>query len=146
MLVVLFAGAAIMSSGCSTMTSMTGKPLPVSKETAESSYGTFAVEVHSSFGNPKQYKGQLVGTKTISDALAEANAIKRHQAPEIEVLRVVEKNGKSRGLRMPVDFDAKTGGPSPEQDYALLDGDRVIVKPKQAGGLVKMLGAVMGSQ
>ena len=128
------------------MTSMAGKPLPVNKEMTDSNYGSFAVEVHSGFGTPRQYKGQLNGTKTISDALAEAKAVKRYQAPDVEVLRVVENNGKSRGLRMPVDFDSQVGGPSPEQDYALVDGDRIVVKPKQAGGLVKMLSAVMGSR
>ena len=146
LLVVFFGGVTVMSSGCSTMTSMTSKPLPVDREMADSSYGTFAVEVHSNFGSPRQYKGQLNGTKTISDALTEAKAVKRYQTLDIEVLRVVEKNGKSRGLRMPVDFDPQASGPSPEQDYALLDGDRIVVKPKQAGGLVKMLSAVMGSR
>jgi len=143
-LLALVVGMTALSSGCSTMTSMRGTELPVSGE-AEKGYGNFAVEIHSNFGSPRQYKGTLSGTKTISDALAEAKAVKRYQSLDIEVLRVVEKDGNSRGLRMPVDFDTRTGGPSPEQDYALLDGDRVIVKPQQSSGLVKMLSSVIGS-
>ena len=132
-----------LSTGCSTMTSVTGKDLPLSEKAA---YGSFTVETHSNFGSPKQYQGTLSGTKTISEALAEASAIKKFQDPDVEVLRIVEKDGVSRGLRMPVDFDARIGGLTPEQDYALLDGDRVIVKPTQSSGLVRMLGAVMGNK
>ena len=132
-----------LSTGCSSMTSLMGKPLPDSQKAA---YGSFTVETQSSFGSPKQYQGTLNGSKTISQALAEANAIKKFQTPEVEVLRVVEKDGKSRGLRMPIEFDSRVGGPKPEQDYALLDGDRIIVKPKQGNGVVRMLGAAMGNK
>ena len=107
--------------------------------------GTYSVEMYSVVGKPKQYKGVLTGSTTVSQALAEAGAAKKRSSLDIEVLRIVEHKGVNRGLRMPIDFNPKTGAPSPEQDYALLDGDRIVVKPKQASGLTKMLGAIAGN-
>ena len=88
----------------------------------------------------------LTGTKTVSEALAESGSIKKYNSYDIEVLRVVQHKGVDRGLRMPIDFDAKRGGPSPEQDYALLDGDRIVIKPQQQSGLVKILGSLTNTR
>jgi len=107
--------------------------------------GSYSVEMHPNMGSPKQYKGALTAGDTVSVALKKAGAIKKFRSMDIEVLRIVEKDGKNRGLRMPVIYETRLKAPAPEQDYALLDGDRVIVKPKESGSLVKMLGNMMGS-
>ena len=104
------------------------------------------MEMHSSFGQPKQYKDQLTAGITVSEALRKSGAIKKFRSMEVEILRVVEKNGKSRGLRMPIDYQSNLRGPTPEQDYALLDGDRVVVKPDDSSTIVSMLGAMIGAR
>lgn len=133
----------LLGSGCSTVTGLVSKPLPVEDANLAAARGTYSVEMHSNFGQPRQYKGALTGTTTVTDALAKAGAVKKFRDLDVEILRIVEHKGHNRGLRMPIEFDSATGTPSPEQDYALLDGDRIVVKPKQSSGLVKMVGAMM---
>lgn len=144
----LIAGTMLLSlgSGCSTVTSMVGKPLPVEDSQMAAARGTYSVEMYNKFGQPRQFKDALTGNTTVSDALQKSGAIKKFTDLDVEILRIVEHKGKSRGLRMPVEFDSGRGGPSPEQDYALLDGDRIVVKPKSNNGLVKMVGAMMGNR
>ena len=96
--------------------------------------------MHPNLGSPKKYDGTLVAGDTVSAALVKAGAIKKFRSMDIEILRIVEKDGRNRGLRMPVIYESHLKAPAPEQDYALLDGDRIVVKPKESGSLVQMLG------
>lgn len=64
---------------------------------------------------------------------------------EVEILRIVEHKGRSRGLRMPVTYERNSKGPTPEQNYALLDGDRVVVKPQGGIGVTKLISAAIGA-
>ncbi len=140
-----FAAAMLLSlnTGCSTFNSLVSQPLPVEDTQMAAARGTYSVEMHNTFGKPKQYKGALTGTTTVSEALEKAGAIKRFTDLDVEILRIVEHKGANRGLRMPIEFDSGSGSPSPEQDYALLDGDRIVVRPKENSGLVKMVGAII---
>ncbi len=126
------------------MTSLTSKELPVDASVA-SANGSYSVEMHPNFGAPKQYNGQLTGSTTVSEALAESGAVKKFRSMDVEILRVVEHKGKSRGLRMPVKYERRLKGAASNQDYALLDGDRVVVKPMGGGSLMKMVGAIAGA-
>jgi hypothetical protein len=65
---------------------------------------------------------------------------------EVEILRVVQHKGQSRGLRMPVKYQRHLMGPTPEQDYALLDGDRIVVKPAGGSAITKVLSSMVGGQ
>ena len=141
-LLLAIAATCLMSTGCSTLSPMTSKPLPVDKSAVAS--GSYSVEMHTSFGAPKQYKGQLNAGSTVSEALAKSGAAKKFRGMEVEILRKVEKDGRTRGLRMPVKYEPDLRGPSPQQDYALLDGDRIVVKPDNSGTIVKLLHAAMG--
>lgn len=134
----------IMSTGCSTMTSLTNQSLPVDgSAVAANANGTYSVEMHPNFGSPKQYKGVLTGGTTVSEALSKSGAVKKFRSMDVEILRIVEHKGRNRGLRMPVNYQGQTG-PDPSQDYALLDGDRIVVKPKESSSIVKMIGSVVG--
>jgi len=57
---------------------------------------------------------------------------------------VVTKDGVSRGLVMPVRYDPKSRSIPPEQDYALLDGDRIVVKPGSGSSVLKVLSSITG--
>jgi len=144
---ILFAAAAVttLSSGCQTFNSQ-GKPLPTEQAALAADRGSYSVETYAYVGQPKQFKGKLTGTTTVSEAIAESGSVKKYANLDVEVLRIVEHKGRNRGLRMPVQFNPKTGTLSPEQDYALLDGDRIVVKPKQNSGLTKVIGTVLGGK
>lgn len=140
-LLLLAIATCVMSTGCSALSSMAGKPLPVEGTVAKSAgLGSYSVEMHPNLGSPKKYDGTLVAGDTVSAALVKAGAIKKFRSMDIEILRIVEKDGRNRGLRMPVIYESHLKAPAPEQDYALLDGDRIVVKPKESGSLVQMLG------
>ena len=106
--------------------------------------GMYSVEMHPTLGGAKQYKGALDGSTTVSKALKDSGAIRKFRSMDLEILRIVEHKGKSRGLRMPVDYNASLKRPSPEQDYALLDGDRIVVRPASSGSLLKMISTIAG--
>ena len=106
--------------------------------------GTYSVEMHPTLGAARQYKGVLDGSTTVSQALEDSGATKKFRGMDVEILRIVEHKGQSRGLRMPVKYSAQTRSPKPEQDYALLDGDRVIVKPMKSGSLLKIINGFAG--
>lgn len=137
----------IITTGCSTTTPLTSKPIPVvDSAVAAVPRGTYTVEMHPNLSAPKRYQGALTGNTTVSEALAESGAVKKFRSMEVEILRKVEQNGKTRGLKMPIDYQTNRKGPSPEQDYALLDGDRIVVRPKETSSILKMAAAVMGAR
>ena len=134
----------MLGTGCAAIAPVSQGVLPTAQKQMAEKHGTYSIESHPSVGKPKQIKGVLTGSKTVSEALAESGIIRKYSTYDIEVLRVVQHKGANRGLRMPIEFDAKRRGPSPEQDYALLDGDRIVIKPEQQGGLVKALSRLSG--
>lgn len=147
MFLLAIATLCMMSTGCSTVSSLTSKPLPVDgNASAAAPLGTYAVEMHPTFGGPKRYEGQLAAGATVSDALAKSGAVKKFRGMDVEILRKVEKDGRTRGLRMPVKYDTRLRGPSPEQDYALLDGDRLVVKPNDGGSIVRLITSAVGTR
>ncbi len=139
-LLCLLAGVFISLSGCSTLSlGSPGKPIAPGDAT-----GGYTVEMHSSFSGIKGYKGSLDGNTTVSDALMASGATKKYRSMEVEVRRVVKKNGASRGLVMPVRYEPKTRNIPPEQDYALKNGDRVVVKPASGSSVLKVLSSLSG--
>lgn len=136
----------ILATGCSTLTSTANREVPVAATTAATApNGTYTVEMHPHFGEPIQYKGTLTGSTTVAEALELSGSIKKFRAMEVEILRIVEHKGRSRGLRMPVTYERNSKGPTPEQNYALLDGDRVVVKPQGGIGVTKLISAAIGA-
>lgn len=130
-----------LSSGCATLDSLTSQTVPISENSIN---GKYTVEMHSTFGKVNPFKGSLTGSTTVSEALAESGAIKKYRAMDVEILRVVEHEGRSRGLRMPVEYSTSSREVPSHQDYALVDGDRIVVKPNSNGSLVKMLSSLTG--
>lgn len=142
---ILFAALTLVaiSSGCQAVNPQGGQ-LPTEQAALAAERGTYSVETYTYLGEPKQFKGALTGTTTVSEAIAASGSVKKMNKMDVEVLRIVDHKGRSRGLRMPITVNPRTGGLSPEQDYALLDGDRIVVKPRESSGLTKVLGTVLG--
>lgn len=67
---------------------------------------------------------------TVQDALEKSNVMKKHRSMDIEVLRVVETaDAGPRGLRMKVMYVPGEKSVIAEQNYALHDGDRIVITP-----------------
>ena len=131
-------------SGCSALNLATPKLSTPIAAAAVGDMGTYTVEMHSTFGGTSGHKGQLDGNTTVSQALMASNAYKKYRSMEVEVRRVVEKGGAARGLVMPVRYDAGTRSVPPEQDYALIDGDRIVVKPGSGSSVLGLLTTLIG--
>lgn len=128
-------------SGCTALnTGMQSKPIAADG----GEMGTYTVEMHSNFGGVKGFKGTLNGNTTVSDALRDSEAIKKYRSMEIDVRRVVKKDGMGRGLVMPVRYETGSRSVPPEQDYALIDGDRIVIKPDSGTSVMKLLSTLTG--
>lgn len=121
----------VVASGCASLTSLNGSAVPTPPTAG--SKGSFTVSVESGFSSPKVYTGSVDDTMTIQKALEVSGATKKHRSPEIEILRRVEESG--RGLRMQVDYDVRKKQVRPEQNYAILPGDRIVVRSKESSPL-----------
>jgi hypothetical protein len=116
---------------------MANKDVPVAN--AKPSAGQYRVEMNSTFGKPKAYVGSLQGNITVQDALEQSGAVKKFRSMDVEVLRVVDTaDTGARGLRMKVNYDTSDKSVMPEQNYALLNGDRIIVSPRSTGPINKI--------
>ena len=97
----------------------------------------YQVEMSNMVGMPTVYEGQLEKDMTVQGALERSGAIRRYRKMDVSVLRVVEGSGQP--LKMVVQYNPGKKMVSPEQDYALLPGDRVIVQPSR--GLIERAGS-----
>jgi hypothetical protein len=110
-------------SGCSTLSNLNG---PSQTPIAAPSAGTYQVELSGGFSKESVYKGTLDGPITVQTALERSGAIKKFRDMDVTILRVVEESG--RGLRMPIEYLPGKKWVSPENDYAILPNDRILVE------------------
>jgi len=130
----------ISFSGCSTLSTKGGdRAMPTM---AAESEGSYRVELEGNFGKKSVYTGQLTKPTTVQMALEESGAIQKLRNLDVWILRVVAESGQP--LKMDVRFDPAKKVIAPEQDYAILPNDRIVVKPKSDNMLDKMLESVGG--
>jgi hypothetical protein len=96
----------------------------------------YTVEMGNMMSRPTIYEGKFEDNMTVQMALERSGAIRRYRNMDIAIERTVEETGMP--LRMVVQYWPAKRSVSPEQDYALLPGDRIIVEP--ASGLRDALG------
>ena len=86
----------------------------------------FAVEFHFTKDKqkPQAIERPLTGTLHVQEALEQTGALKKFRRCEIAIVRRLP-NGM--GHKIPVDYDRDVKRVTPEFDYALLPGDRLIV-------------------
>ena len=136
-LAVSLACGLLMASGCASINPLGGKKVPVT----ENSAGQYQVAMESGIGTTKTFTGKIEGDLLVSDALEKSGATRKYRAMDIEVLRIVKsENGVPHPLRMQVAYGGPRKGVLPQQDYALHDGDRILVKKGSGGGISQMLG------
>lgn len=100
------------------------------------SMGAYRVELANMFGSPAIYDGVIDGPITVQTALEQSGAIGKYRNMDVSILRIVEETG--RPLKMVVDYLPNKKMVRPEQDYAILPGDRIIVQPQQNGMLERL--------
>ena len=86
----------------------------------------FAVEYHFTKDKqkPQAIERPLTGALHVQEALEQTGALKKFRRCEIAIVRRLP-NGM--GHKIPVDYDRNVKRVTPEFDYALLPGDRLIV-------------------
>jgi hypothetical protein len=130
---------AISFSGCAPLKPMSDSSVtPMAAESA----GSYRVEMQGGFGKKSVYSGQLTEPTTVQTAIEKSGAIKKFRNLDVSILRVVSETGQ--GLKMDVRFDPTEDAIVPEQDYAILPGDRIVVQPKSNNLMDKVLENVAG--
>ena len=135
LLAILF----VCQTGCTTLNTLGKKEVPTDSQPADPA-GTFIVEMRGVMSKPKVYEGMLDGPVTVQAVLEEFGATKKYKNMEITVLRIVEETG--RGLKLPVKYNVRKKSVSPEQDYAILPKDRIVIEPSSGSTLAKMVNSM----
>ena len=100
----------------------------------------YLVDMQMSYGGSKKYRGTIDGSSTVQTALKASGATKKFRKMDILVMRKVE--GEYLPLKMASQYDTSTRSVSPETDYALQHGDRIVVSAVSENSLFKLLGKV----
>ena len=120
-------------SGCSSMSghsarsSINDESLTVAADLqGTAAQSKFAVEYHFTKDKqkPQAIERPLTGALHVQEALEQTGALKKFRRCEIAIVRRLP-NGM--GHKIPVDYDRNVKRVTPEFDYALLPGDRLIV-------------------
>jgi hypothetical protein len=96
----------------------------------------YTVEMANMMGRATVFEGIYEENMTVQTALERSGAIRRYRNMDVSIERTVAETGMP--LRMVVQYWPAKRSVSPEQDYAILPGDRVVVAP--ASGIRDALG------
>ena len=92
-------------------------------------------------GKPQQVQRTLSGPMHIQDALDQVGATKKFRRIEVELMRALPSGDFHRIL---CEYDLGTKRITPEFDYALLPGDRIVVKEDPRNVVDDMLASALG--
>lgn len=114
------AGLGLPKSDLSAELSKAGTPGAVAANTAK-------VEVifQPDRGQPERLERPLTEATTVQQMLVQSGAMKKYRRIEVEVIRPLPHGGAHK---IPCEYDRETRQINPENDYALMPGDRVVVK------------------
>ena len=131
----------IFMSGCTAFNSPNGKQADLAEAVAAESKGAYLVEVHPLVGPPKIFQGALTELASIQNAVS-SSAAKRYRHMDIELLRKAPNSGKL--IKMTSEYDTARRDVTPETDYTLHDGDRVIIRQKTSSVLEDATSKIFG--
>lgn len=136
---LLTASLCVCLTGCSTLSQLGKKTVPTAPEHS-STPETFIVEIRGVMQKPKVYEATLDGPITVQTVLEEFGAIKKFKNMEITILRRVEETGHP--LKLTADYKPRKKAVTPEQDYAILPKDRIVIEPSSSSTLAKMVNSL----
>jgi hypothetical protein len=101
------------------------------------------VEIPGSLGKMKEVTVPVGPETRVQDALDAAKASKRFRNLDVVVIRAVS-NAMEPQLKLQCRFDHKTRRIGWESDYAILPGDRILVREDKSTPLDDVLGSLVG--
>ena len=118
-------------SGCvSSLPQNTQIPdLPVAKERESTTGSHYKVITPTRSGNPHIFRGSIPEDKgiTIQEVLEKSGTTQKYRAMMVDIARRIPETGEV--LKLPVKYDPNEGTVSPEQNYAILPGDEILIRP-----------------
>src|SRR5258708_5159903 len=92
-------------------------------------------------GKPQRVERALSEPTTVQQILEQTGGIKKYRRIEVEVVRSLPNGGFHK---IPCEFDRSTMHINPEFDYALMPGDKVIVKEDKSTVIDDMMHSAGG--
>ena len=115
----------------------------VTYQTPVADYGYFTVEIQNAYGVKQRGKFQLRQGMFLQDALRESKALDQFQFMTIKLRRPTKD--PMRYLPLEIEFNSEYRRIEPINDYAIHDGDYIIVRQTAGGELDEMVGALRSS-
>jgi hypothetical protein len=125
--------------GCATLAVFDKQAVPAKPESP--SAASYFVEMHSQFGKPTVYQGEITKPTTVQEALDASGASDKYASMTIDLYRLLPDGNH---IILPVEFQQKKKQVKYEQDYALHPNDRIIVLPKSSSVMDKFVDQVFG--
>jgi hypothetical protein len=134
---------AASSAGCTTlgMKSLGGMLGDDDKPAAIDPASSYQVIFVPTEGKPEQLQRTLSGSIHVQEALEQTGAMKKFRRIEVELVRPLPSG---QFHRIVCEYDVGTKQVTPEFDYALLPGDRLIVKEDPSNMFDDMLNSALG--
>jgi hypothetical protein len=111
------------------------------KPVAAEPTSTYQVLFVPTEGRPEQIQRTLSGSMHVQDALEQTGAAKKFRRIQVELVRPLPSG---QFHRIQCDYDLGAKRVTPEFDYALLPGDRIVVKEDPTNMFDDMLGSALG--
>ncbi len=141
---------ALGTSGCaglgigelSLFGSASGAAAAAKSDAAAESLPKYYVEFHPDGGKPMRMEGTLDETMYVQGALEKTRAMKRFGKVNVFVVRTNQDSDRKH--RMDVTYDSAKRRVTPETDYALHPGDRIVVVEDSSSLVDKLMGPALG--
>ena len=110
----------------------------VTYQTPQAAFGHYTVELQNAYGVKQRAKFELRRGMFLQDALRESKALDQFNFMTIKLRRPTED--PMRFLPLDIEFNPEFRRIEPINDYAIHDGDYIIVRQQATGELDEMFG------
>ena len=132
----------VLSSGCTSLgTKGMAGFFGDQEQPAPDPSSTYQVLFVPAEGNPEQLTRTLSGQMHVQEALDQVGAAKKFRRIQVELVRPLPSG---QFHRITCEYDLGTKRVTPEFDYALLPGDRLVVKEDPTNMFDDMLSSALG--
>lgn len=108
---------------------------------AQEAAGKFSVEIRPENGKPQVAERPLTGQMHVQEGLEQTGAHRKFRRNHLELVRKLPNGGVHR---IPLEWDSSNRRVAVEFDYALLPGDRIVVREDTTTFVDDMLGTALG--
>ena len=110
----------------------------VTYQTPQAAFGHYTVEVQNAYGAKQRAKFELRQGMFLQDALRESKVLDQFNFMTIKLRRPTDD--PMRFLPLEIEFNSEFRRIEPINDYAIHDGDYIIVRQQATGELDEMIG------